>query len=141
MEREVKNARQLWNDTNNLALDHMDKLKRIHESIFSFHLKIPVISYILDNQSSWEKFDDQKTNLTMAIDLGEKEKNDIQRVRNFYQIRFVQFISFRSTTYKEEKRILKIVLKVLQKYVKVLMKPTMCSMLPRKVFKKCVLKK
>ena len=141
MEREVKNARQLWNDTNNLALDHMDKLKRIHESIFSFHLKIPVISYILDNQSSWEKFDDQKTNLTMAIDLGEKEKNDIQRVLNFYQISFVQFVYFRSTTYKEEKRILKIVLKVLLKYVKVLMKPTMCSMLPRKVFKKCVLKK
>ena len=74
----------------------------------------------------------------MAIDLGEKEKNDIQRVLNFYQISFVQTIYFRSTTYKEEKRILKIVLKVLLKYAKVLMKPTMCSMLLRKVFKKCV---
>ena len=41
----------------------------------------------------------------MAIDLGEKEKNDIQRVLNFYQISFVQFLYFRSTTYKEEKRI------------------------------------
>ena len=38
-------------------------------------------SYVhLDNQSSWEKFDDQKTNLTMAIDFGEKEKNDVQKV-------------------------------------------------------------
>ena len=34
----------------------------------------------LDNQSSWEKFDDQKSNLTMAIDFGEKEKNDVQKV-------------------------------------------------------------
>ena len=84
LEREVTNARQLWNDTNNLALDHMDKLKR-NKILLIFFL---FSNTFLDNQSSWEKFHDQKTNLTMAIDLGEKEKNDIQRVFNFLLFHF-----------------------------------------------------
>ena len=32
------------------------------------------------NKESWEKFEEQKNSLTAAIDLGEQEKSEIQRV-------------------------------------------------------------
>ena len=35
---------------------------------------------LLVNKESWEKFEEQKNSLTMAIDEGEREKNDIKRV-------------------------------------------------------------
>jgi len=60
LEREVRRARKLWDDTNKLALDHLTKLEF--------------------NKESWEKFEDQKTTLTQAIDEGEREKNDICRI-------------------------------------------------------------
>lgn len=60
LEREVKNARKVWDDTNKLALDHLAKLQF--------------------NKESWEKFEEQKNSLTAAIDLGEQEKSEIQRI-------------------------------------------------------------
>ena len=76
MEREVKNARKVWDDTNKLALDHLAKLQCKRNFFVTFKKNF----YLTVNKESWEKFEEQKNSLTAAIDLGEQEKSEIQRV-------------------------------------------------------------
>lgn len=80
MEREVKNARKVWDDTNKLALDHLAKLQcKINFYNVTFKKYISTLPLTV-NKESWEKFEEQKNSLTAAIDLGEQEKSEIQRV-------------------------------------------------------------
>ena len=75
----MKNARKVWDDTNKLALDHLAKLqcKRNFDVTFKKNIKAELL---IVNKESWEKFEEQKNSLTAAIDLGEQEKSEIQRV-------------------------------------------------------------
>ena len=72
----MKNARKVWDDTNKLALDHLAKLQCKRNFFVTFKKNL----YLTVNKESWEKFEEQKNSLTAAIDLGEQEKSEIQRV-------------------------------------------------------------
>lgn len=60
--REVKRAEALWKETNNQALDRLQKLR--------------------DNQNAWEKFEQKRGDLIGKLDGADRELEDINRLYN-----------------------------------------------------------
>jgi len=58
--REVANMKNTWEDTNNLALDRLTRLK--------------------DNLSAWERYENKRNELTDKLDAADRELNDIKKV-------------------------------------------------------------
>ena len=61
LEREVKNARKLWDDTNAMALDQLNKLTQ--------------------NQEAWENYEEERNAVSETLVAGETEFGEIKKVR------------------------------------------------------------
>jgi len=57
---EVKKASQLWDETNKLALDRLNRLR--------------------DNCSAWEQYENKRNDLTIKLDGGDRELQDIKKI-------------------------------------------------------------
>ena len=68
LEREVKKARKLWDDTNNMALDQLDKLTQ--------------------NQEAWESYEEERNAVSETLVAGETEFANIKKVSK-YPFRFL----------------------------------------------------
>lgn len=60
LEREVKKARKLWDDTNKLALDQLDKLTQ--------------------NQEAWESYEEERNDVSETLVAGETEFANIKKI-------------------------------------------------------------
>jgi len=58
--REVNNMKDIWDETNNLALDRLNRLR--------------------DNQSAWERYENKRNDLTQKLDDAERELADIKKI-------------------------------------------------------------
>ena len=75
--REVKRAGDLWKETNNQALD---RLQRLRGTTSSSSFKITSHVFFSDNQAAWERYEQKRDELTKKLDGADSELENINQV-------------------------------------------------------------
>ena len=75
--REVKRAGDLWKETNNQALD---RLQRLRGTTSSSSFKITSHVFFSDNQAAWERYEQKRDELTKKLDAADSELENINQV-------------------------------------------------------------
>ena len=79
--REVKRASDLWKETNNQALDRLQRLKGL--KLLSI-IKMSILCFFSDNQAAWERYEQKRDELFKKLDGADTELENINQVQTHF---------------------------------------------------------